>query len=70
MWFLSSMTNIEMIGTESKWVTNNTYIKGYEKSDMGKMLQGNLTGLKFQFEQDPYPEQNLFYRSDKISFAT
>lgn len=64
-----AMFNIEMIGTESKWGTNSAYITGYEKSDMGKILQGNLEGSKFHFEPDPYPKQNLFYRSDNATLA-
>ncbi len=66
---VAAMFNIEMIGTESKWGTNSAYITGYEKSDMGKILQGNLTGSKFHFEPDPYPEQKLFYRSDNATLA-
>ena len=46
-----AMFNIEMIGTESKWGTNSAYITGYEKSDLGKMLQSNLTGSKFILNQ-------------------
>jgi Zn-dependent M28 family amino/carboxypeptidase len=64
-----AMFNIEMIGTESKWGTNSAYITGYEKSDMGKILQDNLSGSKFHFEPDPYPKQNLFYRSDNATLA-
>lgn len=64
-----ALFNIEMIGTESKWGTNSAYITGYEKSDMGKILQRNLTGSPFHFEPDPYPEQNLFYRSDNATLA-
>ncbi len=64
-----AMFNIEMIGTSSKWGTNSAYITGYEKSDMGKILQANLTGSKFKFEPDPYPKQNLFYRSDNATLA-
>jgi hypothetical protein len=64
-----AMFNIEMIGTESKWGTNSAYITGYEKSDMGKILQSNLAGSKFHFEPDPYPKQNLFYRSDNATLA-
>jgi Peptidase family M28 len=64
-----AMFNIEMIGTESKWGKNSAYITGYEKSDMGKILQANLTGSKFKFEPDPYPKQNLFYRSDNATLA-
>ncbi len=64
-----AMFNIEMIGTESKWGTNSAYITGYDKSDMGKILQANLAGSKFKFEPDPYPLQNLFYRSDNATLA-
>ena len=64
-----ALFNIEMIGTESKWGTNSAYITGYEKSDMGKILQANLNGSKFHFEPDPYPKQNLFYRSDNATLA-
>lgn len=64
-----AMFNIEMIGTTSKWGTNSAYITGYEKSDMGKILQSNLEGSKFHFEPDPYPKQNLFYRSDNATLA-
>jgi Peptidase family M28 len=64
-----AMFNIEMIGTTSKWGTNSAYITGYEKTDMGKILQANLTGSKFKFEPDPYPKQNLFYRSDNATLA-
>lgn len=64
-----AMFNIEMIGTTSKWGTNSAYITGYEKSDMGKILQANLAGSEFHFEPDPYPKQNLFYRSDNATLA-
>jgi len=64
-----AMFNIEMIGTDSKWGSNSAYITGYEKSDMGKILQANLSGSKFHFEPDPYPKQNLFYRSDNATLA-
>ncbi len=64
-----AMFNIEMIGTTSKWGTNSAYITGYEKSDMGKILQANLEGSAFHFEPDPYPKQNLFYRSDNATLA-
>ncbi|HPH86506.1 MAG TPA: M20/M25/M40 family metallo-hydrolase [Ferruginibacter sp.] len=64
-----AMFNIEMIGTESKWGTNSAYITGYEKSDLGKILQSNLSGTAFHFEPDPYPKQQLFYRSDNATLA-
>lgn len=64
-----AMFNIEMIGTDSKWGKNSAYITGFEKSDFGKILQKNLSGSKFHFEPDPYPQQQLFYRSDNATLA-
>ncbi|MGZ8550048.1 MAG: M28 family peptidase [Chitinophagaceae bacterium] len=64
-----AMFNIEMIGTESKWGKNSAYITGYEKTDMGSMLQKNLEGSGFSFHPDPYPDQQLFYRSDNATLA-
>lgn len=64
-----AMFNIEMIGTESKWGTNSAYITGFEKSNMGEILQKNLKGTKFTFYPDPYKEQQLFYRSDNATLA-
>ena len=64
-----AMFNIEMIGTESKWGANSAYITGYEKTDMGQILQRNLEGTGFTFHPDPYPDQQLFYRSDNARLA-
>ena len=64
-----AMFNIEMIGTDSKWGKNSAYITGYEKSDFGKILQDNLKGSAFEFHPDPYPSENLFYRSDNATLA-
>jgi Zn-dependent M28 family amino/carboxypeptidase len=66
---VTAMFNIEMIGTESKWGKNSAYITGYEKSDMGQILQKNLIGSGFKFYPDPYPEQMLFLRSDNAKLA-
>jgi Zn-dependent M28 family amino/carboxypeptidase len=64
-----AMFNIEMIGTDSKWGNNSAYITGYEKTDMGKIMEKNLEGTGFTFYPDPYAEQNLFYRSDNATLA-
>lgn len=64
-----AMFNIEMIGTESKWGRNSAYITGYEKTDMGSILAKNLEGTGFTFHPDPYPDQQLFYRSDNATLA-
>lgn len=64
-----AMINIEMIGTESKWGKNAAYITGYEKSNMGETLISNLKGTEFSFYPDPYPGEQLFYRSDNATLA-
>ncbi|MEK0423518.1 MAG: hypothetical protein RLZ95_1428 [Bacteroidota bacterium] len=66
---VKAMFNLEMIGTESKWGKNSAYITGYEKTNMGDILQKNLEGSAFKFYPDPYTEQNLFYRSDNATLA-
>ncbi len=66
---VSAMFNIEMIGTASKWGTNSAFITGYERSDMARILEKNLAGSPFRFYPDPYPDQQLFYRSDNASLA-
>ncbi|MBN8665577.1 MAG: M20/M25/M40 family metallo-hydrolase [Chitinophagales bacterium] len=64
-----AMFNIEMIGTDSKWGKNSAYITGYEQTNMGAILQKNLAGTGFNFYPDPYPDQQLFYRSDNATLA-
>jgi hypothetical protein len=64
-----AMFNIEMIGKPSKFGQNSAFITGYERSDFGEILQRNLVGTEFKFYPDPYPDQNLFYRSDNASLA-
>jgi Zn-dependent M28 family amino/carboxypeptidase len=64
-----AMFNIEMIGKASKFGENSAFITGFERSDFGRILQKNLTGTVFKFYPDPYPEQDLFYRSDNASLA-
>ncbi|MEO6980122.1 MAG: M20/M25/M40 family metallo-hydrolase [Mucilaginibacter sp.] len=64
-----AMFNIEMIGKASKFGENSAFITGFERSDFGTILQKNLEGTAFKFYPDPYPAQNLFYRSDNASLA-
>jgi Zn-dependent M28 family amino/carboxypeptidase len=64
-----AMFNIEMIGTESKWGKNSAYITGYDKTNMGEILAKDLQGTGFTFYPDPYPTQQLFYRSDNATLA-
>ena len=64
-----AMFNIEMIGKASKFGENSALITGFERSDFGKILQKNLEGTAFKFYPDPYPAEDLFYRSDNASLA-
>ncbi|ASZ10882.1 M28 family peptidase [Chitinophaga pendula] len=64
-----AMFNIEMIGKQSKFGGNSAFITGFERSDLGPILQRNLQNTNFRFHPDPYPDQNLFYRSDNATLA-
>ena len=63
------MINIEMIGKDSKFGPNSMFVTGYEHSDLGQIMQQGVEGTAFSFHPDPYPEQNLFYRSDNATLA-
>ncbi len=64
-----AMINIEMIGKPSKWGKNSAFMTGIEKSSLGEIMQKNLIGTPFAINKDPYPEQDLFYRSDNATLA-
>jgi hypothetical protein len=64
-----AMFNIEMIGKASKFGENSAFITGFDRSNFGTILQQNLKGTAFEFHPDPYPDQDLFYRSDNASLA-
>ena len=64
-----AMFNIEMIGKEAKFGKNSAFITGYERSDFGQILQRNLENSVFRFHPDPYPDQQLFFRSDNATLA-
>lgn len=64
-----AMFNIEMIGKEAKFGKNSAFITGFERSDFGTILQRNLEGSVFRFHPDPYPDQQLFFRSDNATLA-
>jgi hypothetical protein len=64
-----AMFNIEMIGTQSQWGKNSAFITGFDKTDMGTILQKNLEGTDFKFHPDPYTNEQLFYRSDNATLA-
>jgi Zn-dependent M28 family amino/carboxypeptidase len=45
------------------------FITGFSRSDFGRILQQSVKNTSFQFMPDPYPEQELFLRSDNARFA-
>lgn len=66
---VAAMINIEMIGKASKFGKNTAFITGYQYSDLGKILQENLKNTIYHIYPDPYPRQQLFFRSDNKSLA-
>ncbi|WP_044201244.1 M28 family metallopeptidase [Flammeovirga sp. OC4] len=66
-----AMINIEMIGKPSANGKRKAYITGYNKSNLGRLMQKNVRNarLKFGFFADPYPDLKLFMRSDNAPFA-
>ena len=64
-----AMINIEMIGKDSRFGPNSLYVTGHNQSDLAEIMQQNVKDLGFTFHPDPYPSQNLFYRSDNASLA-
>lgn len=64
-----AMFNIEMVGKPSKFGSNTAYLTGFERSSLGQLMQQELAGTAYSIHPDPYPEQNLFYRSDNATLA-
>ena len=65
-----AMFNIEMIGKPAVEGPNTAWITGFDKSDFGSLLQKSAEGSVYTFYPDPYPDQNLFYRSDNATLAS
>lgn len=66
---VAAMINLEMLGTVSKFGPRTFWMTGYERSDLGKMMAAELAGTGFTLHPDPYPAENLFFRSDNAVFA-
>mgnify|MGYP000497984005 CR=1 FL=1 len=64
-----AMMNIEMIGKPSKFGSGRVWMTGMERSNLGELLNKGLPGDDAKIHADPYPEQNLFYRSDNATLA-
>jgi len=66
---IMAMFNIEMIGKPAVEGPNTAWITGFERSSFGELLQKSAEGTIYEFYPDPYPSQNLFYRSDNATLA-
>jgi Zn-dependent M28 family amino/carboxypeptidase len=64
-----AMFNIEMIGKPAVEGPNTAWITGFDRSTFGELLQKSTEGTEYEFYPDPYPSQNLFYRSDNATLA-
>jgi len=66
---ITAMINIEMIGKPSKFGAGAVWMTGMERSSLGEQLNAALKGTDMKIHKDPYPEQELFYRSDNATLA-
>lgn len=65
---IAALFNFEMIATVSQFGPNSLYMTGDEFSDLDELLNIQaINNLKIQ--PDPYKRQQLFYRSDNVSFV-
>jgi len=64
-----AMFNIEMIGKPAVSGPNTAWITGYDRSSFGQILSDAVEGTIYEFYPDPYPDQNLFFRSDNATLA-
>ena len=66
---ITTMFNIEMIGKPAVSGPNSAWITGYDLSTFGEILTNSVPDASFRFYADPYPQQQLFYRSDNETLA-
>jgi len=65
---LISLFNFEMVATESEFGKNAVFMTGDEFSDLAGIFNKNaVNGLRIH--SDPYAKEQLFYRSDNVSFV-
>lgn len=66
---ITAMINIEMIGKVSKFGAGKLWMTGAERSNLIDIMNDSLRSKKTKIHHDPYPEQQLFYRSDNATLA-
>lgn len=64
-----AMINIEMIGKPSKFGAGKFWMTGFERSNLGTLMNEELKNSNTEIYPDPYPRQRLFYRSDNATLA-
>ncbi|MDH3292001.1 MAG: M20/M25/M40 family metallo-hydrolase [Gemmatimonadota bacterium] len=64
-----AMVNVEMIGKPAAAGPDVAWITGFDKSDLGEILRQAAAESGYTFTPDPYPDHNLFFRSDNATFA-
>ena len=68
---IEAMLSFELIGIPNEDLgPKSAYITGYDLSYLPDQLMKNSLQSDFMFFPDPYPNLQLFRRSDNISFAT
>ena len=65
---MTALFNFEMVATESAFGKNALFMTGDDFSDLDELFNKNAAnGLKIN--PDPYASEQLFYRSDNVSFV-
>jgi aminopeptidase YwaD len=66
---IMAMINIEMIGKASKFGSGVLWMTGAERSNLIDILNDSLRKKQSKIHHDPYPKEQLFYRSDNATLA-
>ena len=66
---ITAMINIEMVGKSSKFGSGTLWMTGMDRSNLGEQLNTALLKSGKKIFKDPYPDQELFYRSDNATLA-
>ncbi len=66
---ITAMINIEMVGKPALFGEGTVWMTGMDRSNLGEQLNQALAPKNLKIYADPYPKQNLFYRSDNATLA-
>ncbi|AAZ24898.1 M28 family peptidase [Colwellia psychrerythraea] len=66
---ITAMINIEMVGKPAVFGDGTVWMTGMDRSNLGEQLNQALAPQNLKVYADPYPKQNLFYRSDNATLA-